>query len=134
MDEEKKICTDNESDVCEHEMLAQRARTNMPADDIVESMCGAFRVLGEPSRMKILLALMEGEMCVYHIAQAVGGNQSNVSHQLRVLKDNKIVRSRKDGKKRALFGCRRARGEHRADEQGAPTLRIKESVCKKRFS
>ncbi len=98
MDEEKKVCTDSESDVCEHEMLAQRARKNMPADDIVESMCGAFRVLGEPSRMKILLALMEGEMCVYHIAQAVGGNQSNVSHQLRVLKDNKIVRSRKDGK------------------------------------
>ena len=64
----------------------------------VARMCAAFKAIGEPSRMKILLALMEGEMCVYHIAHAVDGLQSNVSHQLRLLKDAKIIRSRREGK------------------------------------
>ena len=51
----------------------------------------------ESSRLKIVLALMHGECCVYHLVEAVGGTQSGVSHQLRVLKDNKIVKSRRAG-------------------------------------
>ena len=51
-----------------------------------------------PSRLKILLALSGGELCVEHITEAVGGNQSAVSHQLKILKDNKIVKGRRDGK------------------------------------
>ena len=66
-------------------------------DEEIEAGCELFRVLGEPSRMKIVLALWEGELCVYHIVKAVGGNQSAVSHQLRVLKDEKIVKSKKVG-------------------------------------
>lgn len=54
-------------------------------------------MLGEPNRMKIILALMEGELCVYHICEIVGGKQSAVSQHLRKLKDNHIVKSRKDG-------------------------------------
>lgn len=90
--------TDSAEEACEHALLAERARRGMPAEEQIESMCAAFKVLGEPSRMKILLALMGGELCVYHIAEAVGGNQSNVSHQLRILKDARIVRSRRAGK------------------------------------
>ncbi len=89
-----------ESEIVErqHAAAVARAKRNIPSEEQVETMCGAFKVIGEPSRMRILLALMEGEMCVYHIAEAAGGNQSAVSHQLRVLKDNKIVKSRRDGK------------------------------------
>ena len=89
---------DSVAEACEHELLAGRAKKNMPSEEQIERMCAAFKVLGEPSRMKILLALMGGELCVYHIAEAVGGNQSNVSHQLRILKDARIVRARRAGK------------------------------------
>ena len=64
----------------------------------IERMCRTFRILGEPSRMKIVLALLEGEMCVYHLTEACGGSFSSVSHQLRILRDNGIVKTRRLGK------------------------------------
>ena len=93
-----RVCADSIADESEHALLAGRAQKNMPGEEAIAQMCGAFKAIGEPSRMKILLALMGGELCVYHIAEAVGGNQSNVSHQLRILKDARIVRSRRSGK------------------------------------
>ena len=96
--EKQACCRDSDLLGREHEASVARAINNMPGPESVEEMCASFRVIGEPSRMRILLALMEGEMCVYHIAEATGGKQSAVSHQLRVLKDNKIVKSRRDGK------------------------------------
>ncbi len=61
-------------------------------------MADRFKAISEPSRLKILLALSAGELCVEHIAKAVGGNQSAVSHQLKTLKDNRIIKSRRVGK------------------------------------
>ena len=81
----------------EHEEAVNRAKENMPDEENIERVCNTFRVIGEPSRMKIVLALLQGEMCVYHIVEACGGTQSAVSHQLRVLKDNRIIKSRRDG-------------------------------------
>ena len=63
----------------------------------IERACEVFRMLSEPSRFKIVYALRGGELCVYHILQAVGGTQSAISHQLRVLKDNRVLRARRDG-------------------------------------
>ena len=63
----------------------------------IERVCDVFRMLSEPSRFKIVYALRSGELCVYHILQAVGGTQSAISHQLRVLKDNRVLRARRDG-------------------------------------
>ena len=63
----------------------------------VERACDVFRMLSEPSRLKIVFALLGGELCVYHILQSVGGTQSALSHQLRVLKDNRVLRARRDG-------------------------------------
>ena len=60
-------------------------------------ICDVFRMLSEPSRLKIVLTLLNGELCVYHILEAVGGTQSALSHQLRVLKDNRVVRARRVG-------------------------------------
>ena len=81
-----------------HENTVKRAINEMPNEQDLQTMCSIFKVLGEPSRMKIILALAEGEMCVFHITQAVQGQQSAVSHQLRILRDNKIIKSRRDGK------------------------------------
>ncbi|MBQ8884821.1 MAG: winged helix-turn-helix transcriptional regulator [Clostridia bacterium] len=69
----------------------------MPSGEGLERVCNMFRVLAEPSRMKIVLALKEGELCVYHIVEACGGTQSAVSHQLRVLKDNRVIKCRREG-------------------------------------
>ena len=90
------------SDICEneneHSARVAAVKAGMPTDDKIEEMGARFKVISEPSRLKILLALSGGELCVEHITQAVNGNQSAVSHQLKTLKDNKIIKSRREGK------------------------------------
>lgn len=81
----------------EHGLEVQRAKAAMPSDEDILGLCAEFKAISEPSRLKILLALRQGELCVYHIVQAVGGTQSGVSHQLRILRDNRIIRARRDG-------------------------------------
>lgn len=81
----------------EHERAAALAKKNMPSDEEVLRVCAELKAISEPSRLKILLALRQGEMCVYHVLEAVGGTQSGVSHQLKVLRDNRIVKARRDG-------------------------------------
>lgn len=61
----------------------------------VDKVSKIFSLLGEPARMKIVLALTEGELCVYHICEITGAKQSATSQHLRKLKDNYIVRCRK---------------------------------------
>ena len=82
----------------EHAFAAARAKMNMPKEEEIVSLATAFKAISEPSRLKILFALRQGEMCVYHITEAVGSTQSAVSHQLKILKDNKIVKARSNGK------------------------------------
>lgn len=81
----------------EHELAARRAVANMPNGEEIAEVCAELKAVSEPSRLKILLALRQGEMCVYHIVEAVGGTQSAVSHQLRILRDNRIIKARRDG-------------------------------------
>lgn len=82
----------------EHEKRVAAAKSSMPTDEQIAEMGARFKVISEPSRLKILLALAAGELCVDHITEAVDGNQSAVSHQLKTLKDNKIIKSRREGK------------------------------------
>ena len=82
-----------------HEERLRRALDKMPSDENIEEMGLRFKALSESSRLKILLALSDGELCVEHITEAIGGNQSAVSHQLRILKDNRIIKCRRSGKK-----------------------------------
>ena len=70
----------------------------MPDDDRLYDLADLFRVFGDSTRMRILYALFESELCVGDIAQALGMSQSSVSHQLRVLKAGKIVKFRREGK------------------------------------
>ena len=63
----------------------------------VEKTSRIFALLGDETRMKIVLSLMEGELCVFHICEIVEGKQSAVSQHLRKLKDAKIVKAQKVG-------------------------------------
>ena len=81
----------------EHRAFAELARRNMPHDEDVARVAESFKAISEPSRLKILFALRQGELCVQHIVETVGGTQSAVSHQLRILKAHGIVKARRDG-------------------------------------
>ena len=70
----------------------------MPDDEFLFELCDLFRIFGDSTRIKILFVLMDREMNVGDIATELNLNQSAVSHQLRVLKDAKIVKFRRDGK------------------------------------
>ena len=64
----------------------------------VEALADTFRVLGDPTRVRILDALSEGELCVCDIAELVGTSESAASHQLRLLRGMRLVRPRRDGR------------------------------------
>lgn len=81
-----------------HQKRVQQALLKMPTEESIAEMSVRFKAISEPSRLKILLALSVGELCVEHIVEAVGGNQSAVSHQLKTLRDNRIIKSRREGK------------------------------------
>ena len=82
----------------EHEAVVQRAKENVLLPSDVERIAKIFQVLADSNRLKIVLALMQGEMCVYHLTEVADGTVSGVSHQLRVLRDNKIVKAKRYGK------------------------------------
>ena len=76
----------------------QQVRQLLPDDDRLYDLSEVFRVFGDSTRIRILYALFESELCVCDIAQLLGLTQSAVSHQLRILKDAKLVRFRREGK------------------------------------
>ena len=67
-------------------------------DDELIEMAELFKVFGDSTRIKILCVLFEGEKCVQEITEATGATQSAVSHQLRILKQARLVRARRQGK------------------------------------
>ena len=70
----------------------------MPSDDLLFDIAEVFKVFGDTTRMKIISALLEAELCVGDIAEITNSTQSAISHQLRVLKQAKLVKYRKEGK------------------------------------
>lgn len=81
-----------------HAHTLEETKKRALKENEVAKICNVFRLLGEPSRFKIVYALLQGELCVYHLAELTGGTVSNVSHQLRILRDNGIVKTRRIGK------------------------------------
>ena len=73
----------------------------MPDDEALYDLAELFRVFADSTRVKILYALFESELCVGDIAQLLNLSQSSVSHQLRILKSSKLVKFRREGK--AIF-------------------------------
>lgn len=70
----------------------------MPDEDILFDLAELFKIFGDSTRIKILYALHDEELCVGDIAEVLGMNQSAISHQLRVLKQAQLVKFRRDGK------------------------------------
>ena len=81
---------------CKHVMA--KIQDELPDDEILYDLAELFKVFGDSTRVKILYVLFESEMCVNDIAQCLGMTPSAVSHQLRILKDAKLVRFRREGK------------------------------------
>ena len=75
----------------------RRARKQAPSAERLERMSGLFRALGDPTRLRMLMALKDAEMCVCDLAALTGTSDSAVSHQLRRLKDLALVKSRREG-------------------------------------
>lgn len=71
---------------------------NQPEDEYLYDLAELFKVFGDSTRIKILYALFVSELCVNDIAQILNLNQSAVSHQLRILKDAKLVKYKRSGK------------------------------------
>jgi Predicted transcriptional regulators len=81
-----------------HEAVVNKVRENMPDEEALLDLADLFKVFGDSTRVKMLCALFHSEMCVCDIAVLLGMTKSAISHQLRVLKQAKLVRSRRDGK------------------------------------
>ena len=65
---------------------------------IVQALADTFRLLGDPTRVRIVDALSEGELCVCDIAAHIGISESAVSHQLRLMRSQRLVRGRREGR------------------------------------
>ncbi|CBZ02309.1 cadmium efflux system accessory protein [Clostridium botulinum H04402 065] len=96
MDKEKQIdtCTCN---VIHHDVV-DKVKGNMIEEDKAQDLGDFFKVLSEPTRIKILYALSSSEMCVCDISNLLNMTQSAVSHQLKVLRTARLIKFRKEGK------------------------------------
>ena len=81
-----------------HGEVVSEVKGKLPEDETLYDLAELFKVFGDSTRIKILCALFEEEMCVCDIAELVGMTQSAISHQLRVLKQARLVKFRKEGK------------------------------------
>lgn len=93
---------EREVDCCEtteiHEDLLEIVQEKMPDEESLYDLAELFKVFGDSTRIRILFVLFEAEVCVCDLAEALRMTQSAVSHQLRILKQNKLVKSRREGK------------------------------------
>jgi ArsR family transcriptional regulator, lead/cadmium/zinc/bismuth-responsive transcriptional repressor len=92
----------NNIDICNcsviHENIVNKVRENMPVDETLYDLAELFKVFGDTTRIKIICALFQSEMCVCDLAALLCMSQSAVSHQLKVLKHTRLVKFRREGK------------------------------------
>ena len=81
-----------------HEDIVEKVNAEMPDEEVLYDLAELFKVFGDSTRIRILYVLFESEMCVCDIAQLLGMSQSAISHQLRCLKQSKLVKYRREGK------------------------------------
>ena len=82
---------------CTHEPI-EKISEKMPSEELLYDMADLFKIFGDCTRIKIICALFESELCVNHIAELLSMTQSAISHQLRVLKAARLVKIRREGK------------------------------------
>jgi DNA-binding transcriptional ArsR family regulator len=83
---------------CINEKKVRQTVKTIPQPEIIEQMVDIFKAMGDPSRLKIVLALLNQEHCVCDIAVICNQTDSAISHQLRILRTMKIVKTRREGK------------------------------------
>ena len=92
----------NHTDCCEtpevHKDLLKKVAEDMPAETELYDLAELFKIFGDSTRIRILFVLFEAEVCVYDIAEALNMTQSAISHQLRILKQSRLIKGRRDGK------------------------------------
>ena len=93
---------DYEEECCEqhqtHEELIEIVKNRMPGEHEMYDLAELFKVFGDSTRIRILFVLLEAEVCVCDLALTLNMTQSAISHQLRLLKQSKLVKSRREGK------------------------------------
>jgi len=94
MDETIDICEEK----CVHKNLVEKSLKGMQDLDTLFSLAELFKVFGDTTRIRIICALLDNELCVCDIAEILGMGQSAISHQLRLLRNTHLVRVRRDGK------------------------------------
>lgn len=81
-----------------HAGRIDEAAKKMPSDDTLNDMAELFKTFGDQTRIRILYMLFETELCVCDLAASLNMTQSAISHQLKVLRQSKLVKSRREGK------------------------------------
>lgn len=81
-----------------HHDAVNRVKKGMPKEEALYDLAELFRVFGDTTRVKIICALFSSELCVCDIAALLSMTQSAISHQLRILKQARLVKYRRDGK------------------------------------
>ena len=97
------MLTENkEIDCCEsteiHRDRLKEVAEKMPAEELLYDLAELFKVFGDSTRMRILFVLFESEVCVCDLAEALNMTVSAISHQLKILKTNKLITSRREGR------------------------------------
>jgi len=94
------VCPEN--DTCEymhaHPELIEKVKEQMPPEETLYDLAELYKVFGDSTRIKILYVLFEAEVCVCDLAQCLNMTTSAISHQLRVLKQSRLVKARREGK------------------------------------
>jgi DNA-binding transcriptional ArsR family regulator len=89
---------DNCSEFCINDKRVSDVKKSLKSDSVFMALAETFKTLGDPNRLKILYALHNNELCVCEITEIIGVTQSATSHQLRVLRNMRLVKYRKSGR------------------------------------
>ena len=81
-----------------HEKTVERAKESMPRESEIKSISDFYKIMGDPTRCRIICALRENEMCVCDLCNVLSMSKSSVSHQLSKMRENGIVKCRREGK------------------------------------
>jgi len=84
--------------VAAHDEIVQKVKGGMPAEETIKALADFYKVFGDATRVRILCVLLQAEVCVCDLAELLEMTQSAISHQLRVLKQMKLVKNRREGK------------------------------------
>lgn len=83
--------------------LLKRVVQELPTDELLCDLADLFKIFGDTTRVKIMFLLLKSDLCVNDIAKLLNMNQSAISHQLKTLKDNNLVNSKRNGKSIIYF-------------------------------